>query len=456
MSAPGRGHDDDPELEVLVRDLAPRHRVPGVSVAIADRGGVRRAVTGHVTVASAVPVTADTSFPIGSVTKIAAAAIVVFLLDRAGLTLDTLVRALLPGLDVAADEPLAQVTVRHLLTHTSGLDGDYLPVLDDGPDVLSRYTHACRHIASAFPAGTRFSYCNAGFVLLGAIAERLSGATWPTLFTRFFVVPGGLRGTWVAEHRRRPGDLVRGHAYEAATGRLVEDPGWEHPYIASAGLVVATPADLLTILRAVTEGTTGPFAAAASVLAGPAVATPAGHSVPGAVGWTPGWAEWDFGGLRVLGYNGQIRCQVTQVRVAPGHDFAVVVATNGLGGDSVARAVFEHVFTRRFGVRVPPLPREVPAGAHETLPEHAVYTHGDTVLTLGRRAGRPVVSLGYGAALAGWAPAAIDHAPLVPVDDGTWTVRWPQAHRTVAFTGPREGGARSWAHYDARAFRLRP
>ncbi|WP_326948763.1 beta-lactamase family protein [Amycolatopsis sp. NBC_01307] len=450
------GHEDtDPGLEELLREVAPRYRVPGVSVAIADRGRVRRAVTGHVSAASAVPVTTATPFPAGSVTKIPAAAITVSLLEQAGLPLDTPIGVLLPALRAAAGEPLGQVTVWHLLTHTSGLDGDHLPVLADGPDVLERYAHACRDITSAFPAGTRFSYCNAGFVLLGAIAERLTGAAWRTLFTRFFVGPLGLRGTRVAEHRG-PGDLVRGHIHDPATGRLVEDPGWEQPYLAPAGLVVATAGDLLAILREVTAGTTGRFAKAASAMAGAGIATPAGHSVPGGVRWTPGWAEWDFDGLRVLGYNGQIRCQVTQVRVAPGHDFAVVVATNGLGGDGVARAVFEHVFARRFGIRVPPLPPEVPADEHEAPPARAVYAHGDTVLTFGRRAGQPVVSLGYGPALAGWSPAAIDEAPLVPVADGTWAVRWPQAHRTVAFDGPPAGDARPWAHYDARAFRLRP
>src|SRR5690348_4643159 len=147
----------------------------------------------------AVPNTVDTRFMIASGTKGFTALTVMGLVADGRLTLDTTARSVL-----GADLPLVDdaVTVEHLLGHRSGigefypegaaitdytmpgrsqdlLDTEqYLPVLDGHPQV--------------FEPGTRFEYSNSGYVLLGLIAERVSGIPFHDLVVKRVCEPAGM------------------------------------------------------------------------------------------------------------------------------------------------------------------------------------------------------------------------------------------------------------------------
>ena len=72
----------------------------------------------------------------------------------------------------------AAVTIRQLLTHTSGVDGDFFEDFGRGDDCVAKYVAACAKLPQVFPSGTMWSYCNAGFVVLGRIIELMTGMTW--------------------------------------------------------------------------------------------------------------------------------------------------------------------------------------------------------------------------------------------------------------------------------------
>ena len=67
-----------------------------------------------------------------------------------------------------------------MLTHTSGIDGDFFENTGLGEDKLARYVDACRVLPTLHPPGELFSYCNVGFNLLGRIVELHRGTTWET------------------------------------------------------------------------------------------------------------------------------------------------------------------------------------------------------------------------------------------------------------------------------------
>ena len=71
-----------------------------------------------------------------------------------------------------------RTTVRQLLTHTSGIDGDVFTDTGRGDDCVQRYVELLADVDAVFEPGTAYSYCNAGFVLLGRIIEVLDGRTW--------------------------------------------------------------------------------------------------------------------------------------------------------------------------------------------------------------------------------------------------------------------------------------
>jgi CubicO group peptidase (beta-lactamase class C family) len=100
------------------------------------------------------------------------------LVDEGLLSLDTTVSAVLPGARLGTADVGDQVTVRHLLTHTSGIDGDVFTDTGRGDDCVERYVDLLAEVPSVFTPGATYSYCNSGYVLLGRIIEVIDGQSW--------------------------------------------------------------------------------------------------------------------------------------------------------------------------------------------------------------------------------------------------------------------------------------
>ena len=141
------------------------------------------------------PATADSLFQIGSITKVWTATVVMQLVDEGLLELDTPVVEVLPELRLSDPDVTKSVTIRHLLTHTSGIDGDVFTDTGRGDDCLEKYVDLLAEAGQNHPLGATWSYCNSGFSLLGRVIEKLTGTTWdPALRDRLFT-PLGLTRT---------------------------------------------------------------------------------------------------------------------------------------------------------------------------------------------------------------------------------------------------------------------
>ena len=125
-----------------------------------------------------VPTTADSVFQVGSITKTWTATMLAQLVAEGRLDYDTTVAELLPGVRLGREDSAAEVTVRHLLTHSSGLDGDIFEDTGRGDDCVEKYVALLADADRAFAPGAAYSYCNSGFVLLGRIIEVLDERTW--------------------------------------------------------------------------------------------------------------------------------------------------------------------------------------------------------------------------------------------------------------------------------------
>jgi CubicO group peptidase (beta-lactamase class C family) len=159
-------------------ELARRHAVPGASLAILAGGEVTALATGVLHKGTRVEATTDSLFQIGSITKPYTATMLLRLVERGLVSVDTPVVEVLPGFRVADPEVSRRVTLRHLLSHTSGINGDFLHDTGRGDDCLARYVTACAGLAQSHPLGATFSYCNSGYVILGRVIERLTGKVW--------------------------------------------------------------------------------------------------------------------------------------------------------------------------------------------------------------------------------------------------------------------------------------
>src|SRR2546429_726397 len=166
------------QMQALLEAAAERHRVPGAAIGVTFRGADTYAFHGVTSVENPLAVDAGTLFQVGSTTKTFTATAMMRLVERGDVDLDATVRAHLPELRLQDEEVAARVTVRHLLNHTAGWQGDLFLETGDGDDALARYAARLGEARQVAPLGTTVSYNNAAFSLAGRVIEKVTGRTY--------------------------------------------------------------------------------------------------------------------------------------------------------------------------------------------------------------------------------------------------------------------------------------
>lgn len=159
--------------------------VPGASLALAERGALTLLVTAGDACRGGSPVLPDTPFRLGSVTKLLTAALALRHVDEGRLELDADLTTLLPELAAGVDERARQISLRHLLNHTSGLSD--LDASDLGPGEAWLSEPFERPLLA--PPGRLWSYANLGYALVGLALERLTGEPYPAQLARLLRAP---------------------------------------------------------------------------------------------------------------------------------------------------------------------------------------------------------------------------------------------------------------------------
>ncbi len=236
---------------------------PGVTIGIA-RGPnlILHQSAGLASIELAAPIGSDTTFRIASVSKQFTCAAILLLAEEGKLSLDDDIRLHLPELlDYAAT-----VTIDHLMHNSSGIR-DMLEIMRiGGTDLSMPTTHAqllagiTRQTTLNFPPNSRYLYSNAGFLLLGLIAERTSGQKLRDFLAHRIFTPCGMSQTRMVES---PTELVPG----LATGYLPADPAqnigpWtraQHGFaLHGEGALVSSVTDLALWARACETNRLGP------------------------------------------------------------------------------------------------------------------------------------------------------------------------------------------------------
>ncbi|HWF19729.1 MAG TPA: serine hydrolase domain-containing protein, partial [Verrucomicrobiae bacterium] len=186
-----------------------------------------------------VPVTKDTVFEIGSITKQFTAACVLLLAQEGKLSLDDKINDHLK----VAPTNWSNITVRHLLTHTSGLP-NY--TLLDGFELRSHLTQEqfIQKLSAEpviFQPGDSWSYCNSGYSLLGYIVENVSGQPYWDFLHRRILDPLGMTST----RDRNPGVIIKHRAagYEMKNNQPI-NRDYDLTDIFSAGAIVSSVVDM--------------------------------------------------------------------------------------------------------------------------------------------------------------------------------------------------------------------
>src|ERR1041384_5345473 len=159
-------------------ELIAEYEVPGAALAYLHQGELTEFAAGTLNADIGVDATTDALYQIGSVSKVWTATMLMQHIEQGRFTLDTPVAELLPEFKVADAGATKTVTVRHLLTHTSGIDGDLFLDTGRGDDCVEKYVEACATLEQNHPVGATQSYCNSGFIIAGRILEVLDGKRW--------------------------------------------------------------------------------------------------------------------------------------------------------------------------------------------------------------------------------------------------------------------------------------
>ncbi len=185
---------DYADLELRLKRSIRRHRVPGASLAVLKGSRVvATAAAGVTNLDTRVPVTPDAVFQIGSITKVFTTTLIMQLVDEGLLSLDTPIVEYLPEFQIADPATRRNVTARHLLSHTSGIDGDLFADSGRGDDAIARLMPMMTLLPTLFPLGTKMSYCNVGFAVLGRIIEVLRRETYDHAIRHRIFKPLGMK-----------------------------------------------------------------------------------------------------------------------------------------------------------------------------------------------------------------------------------------------------------------------
>lgn len=226
---------------------AAKHQVPGAQLAI-HRGGHTVAVAvGETEYGSANPVRRDTAFPVGSITKAFTATVAMVLVADGDLELDAPVGEYLPKQAAESDDCFARITLRQLLSHTSGLP--------TGPDSVTsgsirRYVlDHCRQQNLVLPPGTAFSYSNVGYVLAGHLIETITGMSWWEAVELILLKPLGIIPSFITAPPtytpERP--IATGHSVNRVSGRTVSVQQNEPLVEAPTGSLAVSAEDLVSL-----------------------------------------------------------------------------------------------------------------------------------------------------------------------------------------------------------------
>ncbi len=356
-------------------ELASRARVPGATLGIWSDGQEVLAAHGVLNTLTQVRATVDSLFQIGSITKIWTSTMIMQLIDEGLLALDTTVAEVLPGLRLGSFDVSGQVTIQHLLTHTSGIDGDIFTDTGRGDDCVERYVDLLAGAPAMFAVGAAYSYCNSGFVLLGRIIEVLDGQSWDASLHDRLTGPLALTQTVTLPEEAILHRAAVGHDGDGVPVRV-----WSLPRsVGPAGLITCSASDLLTFARLHLDGGLTADGKrllgedSVSAMQQPRAAIPE-FAAPGtAIGL--GWRLGSWGDRAIAGHDGDTVGQSAYLRIDPEAKVAACLLTNATESASLFRELFDEVFGSLTGVTMPALPRPAEpsrlAGPDLKLERHA-------------------------------------------------------------------------------------
>jgi CubicO group peptidase (beta-lactamase class C family) len=325
----------------LARDFVARGESPSVSIAvIRGTDTIAIAAYGTADLEQGLAATPRSVYRIGSVTKQYTAAAVMQLMEQGALALDDSIGAHLDRLP----EAWRGVTIRQLLNHTSGIPS----YTDLGAEWQKRWAEEMlpRTILGMtaerpmdFAPGTKWSYNNTGYILLGMLIEKHAGTNWGADLRDRFVTPLALGATTNCLNAPLVPGRIPGYERQGNGWRNMDRIAMTQPY--AAGAICATAGDVARWNQLLH---TGKVVSPASYRM---MTTPEGAAATGPMKYGFGLATDSIAGRPMIIHGGGIHGFITANAWVPGAELSVTVLTNS--GSAKADALLKQLMRAALG-----------------------------------------------------------------------------------------------------------
>ena len=319
-------------------------KIPGYLAGVYHGGEQALMAHGVTNLVTGAPMVEDTGFLFGSITKLLTTTLVFQQVERGAIDLDERVITYVPEFKLTTPEAAEKIRVRHLLTHTNGIDADLFFPDARGHDALSAYVEGLGQSCGVlFGPDEYISYSNGGMIVAGRLLEVVTGTPYHDLLKREVYTPVGMDDSCTSAEEAILRSTAIGHFPDPATkGARRTDMFMLPETWAPVGSSAIGPIrDLLAFAR--THLASGVSPSGKRVLSRELTARMQAVSydmgTPNVPPFGLGWLLMPFGNTTVLSHSGASAGGVAVLAVVPEHDFAFAA----FGNDPRAMALHDQM-----------------------------------------------------------------------------------------------------------------
>lgn len=326
------------QITSRIPELLARYRVPGVAFGLLYQGHPESAGFGITAIENGLPVSADTLFQVGSISKTILGTAAMRLVDLGKLDLDVPIRTYLPKFKLQDKRAAAKLSMRHLFTHTGGWLGDYFNDIGWADDALARMLDLIAELPQITPLGKIFSYNNAGFNIAGRVIEVITGMPYEQAIQRLVFDPLGMPNSLFFPWEVMVRSFALGHIspHDAAQPVRIGTP-WalgrsSHP----AGGVVSSVNDMLTYAQFhLGEGRNANGKRWITKASLKSMQTDQVNAYSHGDAWGLTWGIRQIGSARIVRHGGATRGFNADFRMVPAAGLAMVTLANSDRGSEL-------------------------------------------------------------------------------------------------------------------------
>ena len=330
-------------------DMKKRDEVPGLAVGIWAAGKSYVLYDGVTNVDNPLTVNEDTLFQIGSITKTFTGLAIMILVSRGLVDLDTPICHVLTDFKMTDGQVTREATIRHLLIHTGGWQGNSFEYPDLGEESLLAFVKIIGRLPQISPLGKIWAYNSTGFCIAGRIIEVLTGRPYEQAIAEMILRPLEMGNSVFTAGEAIVRRFAVGHE-RTRTGSIVPTAPWEIPRALNpSGGLACSLNNVMKYARFMMEpGRPGCPACRPELMQGMFARQFDASGKADAAGLS--WMLRYAGDVCIVRHGGATLGQFAELLMIPAQKFALAILTNGSNGENLIRDITDRCLKECFSI----------------------------------------------------------------------------------------------------------